>query len=71
MFVGYLAEPHVHERVPGLADLPHIEFARPWCHQARGHATWVRCVQTSQLVERGAGFNTEELDNLKMLILAR
>ncbi|TNN37700.1 hypothetical protein EYF80_052132 [Liparis tanakae] len=46
--IGYLAEPHVHQRVPGLADFPHVQLPRPG-----GHAAWVRRAQTSQLVERG------------------
>lgn len=46
MFVSYLAEPHIHECVSGLADFPHVQLSCPWCH-----ASWVRCVQTSQLSE--------------------
>lgn len=60
MTINYLAEPHIHERVPGLANFPHVQFSCPWCHQTWGHASWVRCVQTSQLVERRNNDKREE-----------
>ena len=44
---GYLAKPHVHERVPGLADLPHVQLPG-----SGGHAAWVGGVQPAQLVGR-------------------
>lgn len=56
MISSYLAEPHIHEGVPGLTDFPHVQLSCPWCHQTRGHASWVWCVQTSQLVERSENF---------------
>lgn len=55
-----LTEPHIHKSVPGLADLSHVQLPRPWCHQSWGHASWVRSVQTSQLVERRNNDKEEE-----------
>lgn len=47
--IKYLTEPHVHKRVPRLADFSHVQVTRPRCHQSWGHAPRIRCVQTSQL----------------------
>lgn len=60
----YLTEPHIHECVSGLTNFPHIQFSGPWCHQTRCHASWIRCVQTSQLVEIGNNVNREEQHSL-------
>lgn len=43
----YLAQPHVHQGVPGLANLPHIQFTCPRCHQAWRHSSWVRSIQAA------------------------
>lgn len=50
MIINYLAEPHIHECVPGLANFSHVQLPCPWCHQSWGHAPWVGCVQASQLL---------------------
>lgn len=59
----HLAQPHVHQRVPCLAYLPHVQFTCARCHQSRCHSTWVwsvqsawiGCVKTSKLLGAGAG----------------
>ena len=43
--IGYLAKPHVHECVPGLPNLPHVQLSG-----SGGHAAWVGGVQSAQLV---------------------
>lgn len=57
---SHLAQPHVHQRVPCLANLPHVQLPCARCHQSRRHSTWVwsvqppgiGCVKTSKLLER-------------------
>lgn len=60
MTISYLAEPHIHQSVPGLTDFSHVQLSCTWCHQAGGHASWIRCVQTSKLVQRRNNNNGEE-----------
>lgn len=47
--MNYLTEPHVHQRVPRLTNFSHVQVTRSRGHQSWGHASWIRCVQTSQL----------------------
>lgn len=44
---SHLAQPHVHQSVPRLADLPHVQLTCARCHQSRCHSTWVRSVQSA------------------------
>lgn len=58
----HLAQPHVHQRVPCLAYLPHVQVTGARRHQSRCHPTGVRSVQsawvgrvkTSKLLGAGA-----------------
>ena len=59
---SHLAQPHVHQSVPGLANLPHVQLTCARCHQPRCHPTrvwgvqsaWIGCVQASKLLgEKG------------------
>lgn len=58
----HLAQPHVHQRVPCLAYLPHVQVTGARRHQSRCHPTgvwsvqsaWIGCVKTSKLLGVGA-----------------
>lgn len=64
MAINYLTEPHVHQCVPRLANFSHVQVTRPRRHQSWGHASWIRCIQTSQLGEKQM-----DEDNRIMLLL--
>lgn len=66
--ITYLAEPHIHERVPGLADFSHVQFTCPWCHQTGGHTSWVWCVQTCQLQKEKAILVNNSTNDLKVTL---
>lgn len=61
MVIYYLTEPHVHQRVPRLADFSHVQVTGPWCHQSWGHASGIRRVKTSQLEKNNKWLRTAGL----------
>ena len=62
----YLAEPHVHESVPGLADLSHVQLSCPGGHQAWCHASWEGRVETPWEVQlRMEHTNTSGWDEIR------